>query len=70
MLPQVDEANGLFILAILVSYITPPAIFATFLAVGLKQYLQLPRAWLLAMVTVIAASIFTLTAFTVFVINK
>ena len=66
----IDETNALVVLTILVCYTTPPAIFALFLGVGLKRYLQLPRAWLLAIVTVIVAFLFAFTVLTAFIASS
>lgn len=47
----------------------PLVAFIVFLGFGLKRYLRLPRAWLLAIVTTLAASLFALTALMFFIVH-
>jgi 4-amino-4-deoxy-L-arabinose transferase-like glycosyltransferase len=62
------DSEGFMALGPALLMLTPPTIFALFLGVGLKRYLQLPRAWLLAIVTVIVSFLFIFTGLTVFVV--
>jgi hypothetical protein len=66
--PVLLDSEGFMALGPALLMLTPPTIFALFLGVGLKRYLQLPRAWLLAIVTVIVSFLFIFTGLTVFVV--